>query len=187
MKINDTVMAVYLEPNNTQGLVLWREYKVEQVNDTFIKVEGLSEHYKKERFVTMVPTITDSGNARFFHHLFSETAIGNNWDYEQSLPEFVTEIIKNKPAVMKAEAFVIASRHGEAKLTELDVYLASQNKVTESFANFYTIYYKGLTEKGLAENPVVQQSMHSGSSDYLFRKDIEAMVEKYKEYTGSGN
>lgn len=188
MKINDTVIAVYCDHENLLGLKLLQQYKVEEViDDNFIKVEGLPSAFSTECFITMVPTITDSGNVRFFHHLFLETAIRNEWDYEQDLSEFVIELIMKKPEVMKAVAFTLASVYGEAKLTELDIYLASQNKVTESLANFYTTYYKGLTEKGLAENPVIQQSMHSGSSDYLFRKDIEAMVEKYKEYTGSGN
>ncbi|ECJ3451768.1 hypothetical protein BNKMLPFJ_00122 [Escherichia phage vB_EcoS-26175IV] len=101
----------------------------------------------------------------YFGHVTMEFAISKGWDFEQDLAEFYKDIDLNVPYMGLSTG---------QEITEGDVFKASQGEVTPGFAKFWL----GLTLKEDApEDGVVMQSMHSGSSDYLFVSDVKELQE----------
>ncbi|QHJ82239.1 MAG: hypothetical protein [Bacteriophage sp.] len=106
-------------------------------------------------------------NNHFFYHLAAENAIRLDWDFETEL----SEVYKDKPEELDKPVLEHAS--GDI-LTERDVLEASKGNVTPSFEVFFTKVYNGVSH--LDSDMAVLSSMHSGSSDYLYVKDIVEMV-----------
>lgn len=106
-------------------------------------------------------------NNHFFYHLAAENAIRLGWDYDSDID--VAYIGKpeelDKPVLEHASGDI---------LTERDVLEASKGNVTPSFEAFFTKVYNGVSH--LDSDMAVLSSMHSGSSDYLYVKDIVEMV-----------
>ncbi|EJO9850561.1 hypothetical protein NVD72_004787 [Salmonella enterica] len=101
----------------------------------------------------------------YFGHVTMEFAISKGWDFEQDLAEFYKDIDLNVPYMGLSTG---------QEITEGDVFKASQGEVTPSFAAFWL----GLTLKEDApDDGVFMQSMHSGSSDYLYVKDVREIQE----------
>lgn len=109
----------------------------------------------------------------FFFHVASEFAIANGWDFEKDLTEFYTE---NTELVEKlTNSMYLELSKANVTLTEWDCFQASKGIATESFQEFWNTYAKGLFHDA-PDNAVVIQSMHSGSSDYLYVKDVKELV-----------
>lgn len=101
----------------------------------------------------------------YFGHVTIEFAISKGWDFEQDLAEFYKDIDLNVPYMGLSTG---------QELTEYDVFKASQGEITPSFAEFWL----GITLKDNApDEGVVMQSMHSGSSDYLYVRDVKELQE----------
>ncbi|EJT0117306.1 hypothetical protein NVX19_003571 [Salmonella enterica] len=101
----------------------------------------------------------------FFGHVTMQFALMKGWDMEQELDEFYK-------TVDLTEEYASLST-GET-ITEGDIFAASCGEVTPSFAAFWN----GITLKEDApDDGVFMQSMHSGSSDYLFVKDVREIQE----------
>lgn len=101
----------------------------------------------------------------YFGHVTMEFAISKGWDFEQDLAEFYKDIDLNVPYMGLSTG---------QEITEADVFKASQGEVTPSFAEFWL----GITLKDNApDEGVVMQSMHSGSSDYLYVRDVKELQE----------
>lgn len=101
----------------------------------------------------------------YFGHVTIEFAISKGWDFEQDLAEFYKDIDLNVPYMG------LSTGQG---ITEADVFKASQGEITPSFAEFWL----GITLKDNApDEGVVMQSMHSGSSDYLYVRDVKELQE----------
>lgn len=103
----------------------------------------------------------------FFWHLFSETAIRKGWDFEEDLDIFV---LKMKDETLDSVAFTAYGND----ITERDIYAASKGIATDNLITFYKEIYNNC--KNDSEYSVVQASMHSGSSDYLFVSDLKQMI-----------
>lgn len=109
----------------------------------------------------------------FFWHLASETAIRNGWDYEEDFNEFFEKLDSK---ILDSVAF---EAYGN-QLTERDIYQASNGIASTGFTKFYKTIYEKCKEKGTStplsrKTSLIQQSVHSGSSDYLFFSDLEEM------------
>lgn len=105
---------------------------------------------------------------RYFHHVTMEFAISKGWDFEQDLAKYY----ESHKEIDLSSAYLGLSTGQE--LTEYDVFKASQGEITPSFAEFWL----GITLKDDApEDGVLMSSMHSGSSDYLFVKDVKELQE----------
>ncbi|QIN99353.1 hypothetical protein HWD21_gp143 [Salmonella phage oldekolle] len=101
----------------------------------------------------------------YFGHVTIEFAISKGWDFEQDLAEFYKDIDLNVPYMGLSTG---------QEITEADVFKASQGEVTPSFAAFWL----GITLKDTApDEGVFMQSMHSGSSDYLYVRDVKELQE----------
>lgn len=109
----------------------------------------------------------------FFFHVASEFAIANGWDFEQDLNDFYTENTELAEKLTKS-MYLELSNH-KASISEWDCFQASKGVATESFQEFWNTYAKGLFHDA-PDNAVVLQSMHSGSSDYLYVKDVKELV-----------
>uniref|UniRef100_A0AAU8GKT0 Uncharacterized protein n=1 Tax=Salmonella phage PMBT22 TaxID=3153513 RepID=A0AAU8GKT0_9CAUD len=106
----------------------------------------------------------------FFAHATAEFAISKGWDFEQELSEFYKDIDMNTPYMALASG---------QEFSEGDLFKASQGEVTPGFAAFWS----GFTIKEEApDDDVFMQSMHSGSSDMLFVKDVRHIQEVVKTY-----
>ncbi|QXV84388.1 hypothetical protein bas34_0092 [Escherichia phage SelmaRatti] len=106
----------------------------------------------------------------YFGHVTMEFAISKGWDFEQDLAEFYKDIDLNVPYMGLSTG---------QEITEADVFKASQGEITPSFATFWS----GFTIKEEApDDDVFMQSMHSGSSDMLFVKDVRHIQEVVKTY-----
>ena len=101
----------------------------------------------------------------YFGHVTMEFAISKGWDFEQDLAEFYKDIDLNVQYMGLSTG---------QEITEGDVFKASQGEITPSFAEFWL----GITLKDNApDEGVVMQSMHSGSSDYLYVRDVKELQE----------
>lgn len=101
----------------------------------------------------------------YFGHVTMEFAISKGWDFEQDLAEFYKDIDLNVQYMGLSTG---------QEITEADVFKASQGEITPSFAEFWL----GVTLKDNApDEGVVMQSMHSGSSDYLYVRDVKELQE----------
>lgn len=103
----------------------------------------------------------------FFWHLASETAIRNGWDYKEDFNEFFEKLDSK---ILDSVAVVAYGNW----LTERDIYQASNGIASTGFTKFYKTIYEKCKEKD-TKTSIVQQSVHSGSSDYLFFSDLEEM------------
>lgn len=104
----------------------------------------------------------------FFWHLASETAIRKGWDYEEDFNQFFEKL---DSSILDSVAF---EAYGN-QLTERDIYQAANGIASEGFTKFYKTIYEKCKEKDTKSSSLIQQSMHSGSSDYLFFSDLEEM------------
>lgn len=113
----------------------------------------------------------------FFHHTAMETAIRNGWDFEQNLTEFYNTHERGS-AILGGVVWEIKG----LQVTESDVLCASCGTITHDLYLMFSEYLKGVKTSAwdIEVSPVVLQSMHSGSSDYLFLKDIKELVDEYK-------
>lgn len=110
--------------------------------------------------------LTDSIKA-FFAHVTMEFAIRSGWDFQGDLVDFY----RDNNIDLSVSYASLAS--GE-DISENDIFQASLGVVTPSFAKFWL----AITLKDDApEDGVVMQSMHSGSSDYLFISDVKEIQE----------
>lgn len=101
----------------------------------------------------------------FFSHVSMQFALMKGWDMEQDLAEFYKGVDLDEP---------YASLNTGQTITEGDIFEASRGVVTPSFAEFWN----GITLKEDApDDGVFMQSMHSGSSDMLFVKDVRHIQE----------
>jgi hypothetical protein len=106
-------------------------------------------------------------NNHFFYHLAAENAIRLGWDFDSDMA--VAYI--GKPEELEKPVLVLAS--GDS-LTEGDVLEASKGIVTPNLEVFFCKLHDDVSH--LDSDKVVLSSMHSGSSDYLYVKDIIEMV-----------
>ena len=101
----------------------------------------------------------------YFGHVTMQFALMHGWDLEEELADFYEKVDLNVPFAELGTGEV---------LLEADIFKASQGDVTPGFAKFWL----GITLKdGAPDDGVVMQSMHSGSSDYLFVKDVKELQE----------
>lgn len=103
----------------------------------------------------------------FFWHLASENAIRIGWDFDSNID--VAYI--GKPEELLKEVYKTASG---LVITEGDVLEASKGNVTPAFEAFFTQVHTNTSH--LDPDDVILCSMHSGSSEYLYVKDITEMV-----------
>lgn len=104
----------------------------------------------------------------YFGHVTMEFALQHGWDMEKDLSEFY----ESHKEIDLSSVYLGLSTGQE--LTEYDVFKASQGEITPSFAEFWL----GITLKDSApDEGVVMQSMHSGSSDYLYVRDVKELQE----------
>jgi hypothetical protein len=110
----------------------------------------------------------------FFWHVASGYAIRNGWDFETPLREFYAAH-PEKEAALADQSYVSL---GDIVVSEADVLFAYEGVVTANFEVFFTNLNNGWKEKDakFTGEEVVLQSMHSGSSDYLFVKDVWELV-----------
>lgn len=116
----------------------------------------------------------------FFHHTAMETAISNGWDFEQDLVQFY-EQHEDKEKILSGTVWEVKG----CIVTEEDVLYASKGAITEAMYIMFSTYLKGVYPASWerSPSPTVLTSMHSGSSDYLFLKDVKELVD---EYEGAG-
>lgn len=108
----------------------------------------------------------------FFFHVASEFAIGQGWDFVQDLTDFYKD---NPNLAAKLNESIYVQIQDSVSLSEWDVLQASNSVATEGFQQFWLEFAKGLYSTA-PDNAVILQSMHSGSSDYLYVKDIRELV-----------
>ncbi|EJB4242348.1 hypothetical protein MT068_001424 [Salmonella enterica] len=101
----------------------------------------------------------------FFGHVTMQFALMKGWDMEQELDEFYKTI--------DLDVDYAALSTGE-NVTERDIFKASQGEVTPGFAKFWVAI---TLKEDAPDDGVVMQSMHSGSSDMLFVKDVKHIQE----------
>ena len=113
----------------------------------------------------------------FFHHTAMETAISNGWDFKQDLVEFY-EQHEDKEKILSRTVWEVKG----CIVTEEDVLYASKGAITEAMYIMFSTYLAGVKPSswGIVPSPTVLVSMHSGSSDYLFLKDVKGLVDEYE-------
>jgi hypothetical protein len=117
----------------------------------------------------------------FTSHAALEGAMRNGFDFtsEQQLSDWVTS---QSDEFKKSVVWSLGD--SSISVTEEDLCLASGGNYTEGFKAFFTQVLANMEkakEDGakITDDSVVLQSMHSGSSDYLFLKDLREAVESW--------
>lgn len=109
----------------------------------------------------------------FFFHVCSEAAISNGWDYENSPADFM---LAQDDKVLSGMVYSV----GGFELREIDIAMAAKGQATDDFKEFWDNYAENIMYADAKDDGVVLQSMHSGSSDLLFVKDVRSMVAGWK-------
>lgn len=100
----------------------------------------------------------------FFNHYSLEFGIRQGWDFEEDYSTFVE---RNKEIYASNEAMKIK----EQSFSELDIFNASRD-IKGLVPALYSVLSKIAEEHKDTPDACILQSMHSGSSDYLFVKDL---------------
>jgi hypothetical protein len=106
-------------------------------------------------------------NMHFWWHVASEFALMNGWDMEQDYCEWAEA---NMQLLHDNKCYSCAGND----VTEYDIAQAGQGKATVAFDMWLRAYHVGLKPTA-PDNACVLMSMHSGSSDYMFVKDVKEM------------
>ncbi len=106
-------------------------------------------------------------NTGFFYHVACESAIANHWDYEQDL---FTWAIHGGRTYLENPVWSL----GEITVNETDILQATQGNITPTLRLFFSVVVDNLV--GNPDDTVVMQSMHSGSSEYLYLKDLKEII-----------
>lgn len=78
----------------------------------------------------------------------------------------------NNPDEFKSVALTVITPDGEVDVTEMDILKLGYGDVTDKALVLLKKYHENLIKHAVDENEIINQSMHSGSSDYLYAKDI---------------
>lgn len=125
-----------------------------------------------------------SSLAAFWDHYSMRFGISLGWDFEQPYKEFVEQ---HEKEFAEANAMTITHEEYGCEVSELDIAKLGFGEVTPNALNILKMYKRhadGTCSCGhgeLADDAVVLQSMHSGSSDMLFIKDIRQFFEMNPE------
>lgn len=81
------------------------------------------------------------------------------------------------PDEFKEVSLTIVGEESNVDVTEMDILKLGYGDVTENALALLTKYHDNLIEHSVDPNEVINQSMHSGSSDYLYARDIYEFFE----------
>lgn len=155
MKANDTVKCVSVEEGDEQGLVVGKEYIIETIDDTYIKVKGLLTSFFKERFELVEYVLPFEGDKNFLRHKLAEAALTYGWNFEKPLSTFVEELVNTNQDAQTHVVYVV----GYHDLSLKDLYLAYTGKATNKFVEFFKALHKQL-QPSYASKPTTV-AMHS--------------------------
>lgn len=101
----------------------------------------------------------------FFHHYSLQFGIKTGWDFEQDYADFVNENLEEfKDSVCLTLTTI------DLDVTEYDIAMLALGVVTETGEVLLGALLN--IAKDYTDSIVLLSSMHSGSSDYLYVKDI---------------